>query len=147
MTSPKIAAAEALFTTLSPFQDIGCLPLKTVREFRESEMLSRLAFDFGSTTLQVEAIADDDTVAISLRNRPTAQDGEIDASTRQPWCDLIGKEFGWGWVTINQQGYLDGVLLSFSGITPQVVINVIASSLKVGQIAMSTEAPRSEVTR
>ena len=121
------------------------MPLRAVREFRALEMLSGLELDFGSTTLLIQAIADDDTVAISTGNRPAAEGGETDASSRQPWCDLIGQSFCWGWVTINQQGYLDGVLLSFSDIFPQVVINVIASELKIGQIAKI--ADRSEVIK
>jgi Family of unknown function (DUF6334) len=113
MTSPRIAAAEALLPILSPFGEIGCVPLKAVRESYVFEMVSRLAFDFGHATLLIEAIADDDTVAISTSIPSTAEEGATDVSGREPWRDLIAKEFGWGWVTINQQGYLDGVLLSF----------------------------------
>lgn len=52
----------------------------------------------------------------------------------EPWQKLIGKECGWTWVTINQQGYRDGVLLSFSGIVPSVMLHVIASSIEVFRI-------------
>jgi len=44
------------------------------------------------------------------------------------------KSFGWGWLTINQQGYIDGDMLSFAGITPRLLITVVASSLKVSGI-------------
>jgi hypothetical protein len=141
-----MAAANALRPILSCFEDVGCAPLKAVRETHVLEMLSRLSLDFDSTTLFVEAIADDDTVAISAGNRPAAEDGEIDVSDQQPWRELIGKEFGWGWVTINQQGYLDGILLSFSGITPRIAINVAASELKVGQIAVVAHVNHGEAT-
>jgi hypothetical protein len=48
----------------------------------------------------------------------------------EPWRNLIGQAFGWGWITINQQDALDGILLSFDGIIPLVMLNVIASSIK-----------------
>ena len=45
------------------------------------------------------------------------------------------KTFGWGWVAIDQQGYCDGLLLSFEAIVfPEIVLNVVASSIKVGAV-------------
>jgi hypothetical protein len=35
---------------------------------------------------------------------------------------------------VNQQGYLDGVLLSFGGVIPQLLITVVASSLKTRKV-------------
>ena len=39
-----------------------------------------------------------------------------------------------GSITINQQNYLDGVLLSFDDIRPDIALNVMASSIYVGCI-------------
>jgi hypothetical protein len=50
------------------------------------------------------------------------------------WKELLGKECGWTWVAINQQGYCDGVMLSFDGIVPTVLLHVIASSIEVFSI-------------
>jgi hypothetical protein len=50
------------------------------------------------------------------------------------WREFVGQPFGWGWAVMNQQGYSDGVLLSFGGVTPQVLLEVIASSLKTHRI-------------
>jgi hypothetical protein len=45
-------------------------------------------------------------------------------------------QFGWGWITMNQQGYCDGLLLSFGKVIfPQLVLNVMASAIEVGKIA------------
>lgn len=48
-----------------------------------------------------------------------------------PWSEYIGKECGWTWLAINQQGYCDSALLSFDGIVPCVLLNVMASSINV----------------
>ena len=59
----------------------------------------------------------------------------VDVSSNEPWVNFIGKVFGWGWITLNQQGYCDGVLLSFEQVVfPEVALNVIASSIKVGVV-------------
>lgn len=65
---------------------------------------------------------------------------EITAAGRKalvaaPWKKLLGKELGWTWVAINQQGYRDSVMLSFDGIVPTILLHVIASSIEVFTIA------------
>jgi hypothetical protein len=67
----------------------------------------------------VDAEPYDDTIVFHLSsNKDLKTDGWIDASPCEPWSGLIGEPFGWGWITINQQDALDGILLSFRGITP-----------------------------
>jgi hypothetical protein len=104
--------------------------LKTVRQTITEESITVIRLDFGSKALIIEA-EEDDTVTISIRDG-LPQDGEI--NNQQQWIDLIGKPMGWGWVTVNQQGYLDGVLLSFDGVIPQLLITVVASSLKTKRV-------------
>jgi len=53
-----------------------------------------------------------------------------------PWKKFLGKELGWTWVAVNQQGYCDSVMLSFDGIVPTILLNVVASSIKVCTIAI-----------
>ena len=48
-----------------------------------------------------------------------------------PWAEYIGKECGWTWIAFNQQGYCDSALISFDGIVPCVLLNVMASSIDV----------------
>ena len=57
-----------------------------------------------------------------------------DLSSSSFWRGFLGQPFGWGWVATNQQGYRDAVMLSFGGITPQVMFEVIASSMKMHRI-------------
>jgi hypothetical protein len=53
------------------------------------------------------------------------------------WSGLIGKPMGWGWLVVNQQGYLDSVLLSFGGVVPEVAIIVVASALKLRRVSLT----------
>ena len=93
--------------------------------------LGKIVLGFDQDSLLVEAEPYDDTITIHLiSNNDRSTDGWIDASHSKPWSSFIGKTFGWGWITINQQGYIDGILLSFDGIWPQVMLNVMASSIK-----------------
>ncbi len=48
-----------------------------------------------------------------------------------PWKRLIGKECGWTWMALNQQGYCDSAMLSFEGIVPTVLLHAIASSIEL----------------
>ena len=98
--------------------------------------LDKLIFNFGQISLIVTADENDDSIDIAAAGttEPPHVVG-VDKSQLHPWNNIIGKPFGWGWVTVNQQGYCDGLLLGFGGIFPQIVLNVIASSIKVGVIS------------
>jgi hypothetical protein len=131
MTSTvKLKAAEALLPLLSVFHEVDGALLKAVRQTITEESISVISLDFGSKALIIEA-EEDDTVTISIKDG-LPQGDEI--NNQQQWIDLIGKPMGWGWVTVNQQGYLDGVLLSFDGVIPQLLITVVASSLKTKRV-------------
>jgi len=130
-----MAAAEALFPMLTPFHEVSGLALETVEEIWEDGSLVRISLSFVSKTLHITADADDDTVDLTVETIPgleCRQTRNPDCST--PWNDFLHQEFGWGSVTINQNGYIDGLLLSFDGIIPQLIVNVFASSLKVSRI-------------
>ncbi len=60
--------------------------------------------------------------SINVRSVKTLQLG------RKSVCVLI----------MNQQGYIDGLLIGFDGIEPQVLLNVVASSIKVSQITRAS---------
>lgn len=136
MTSTKTRAAEALFPLLSSFHALNGLSLKDVRQNRVDDTVVSIVLDFDSKVLILAADEDDDTIEIVVRDSSDSQEpspGGLLGHTN-PWQRFIRKEFGWGWVTINQQGYLDGVLLSFDGISPQLIVTVVASSLKINDI-------------
>lgn len=146
MTTIKRQTGEALFPFLSAFHDVNGLTLKAVTLGSSSGESPTIIFlDFGSKCLAVRADGEDDTVEFwSLDPGLSGSIAKSDASGMFPWKAFIGREFGWGWVTVNQQGYLDGIVLSFGGITPQVLITVVASSLKVAEIGIPTQSIATE---
>ncbi len=135
MTTVKTKIAETMFPMLSPFQLISDQPLQIVSQVYTKGSLGRLILDFGSRSLVIAADENDDSIEFSVvEATDLRKDDAIDASHSDPWNAFIGKAFGWGWVTVNQQGYCDGLLLSFEGIIPHLALNVVASSIKVGMI-------------
>jgi Family of unknown function (DUF6334) len=130
-----------LDSLLLEFEGINRQVLRAVwRVYREAS-LGKIVLGFDQDSLVVEAVSYDDTITIHLiSNNDRNADGWIDASHSKPWSRFIGKTFGWGWITINQQGYLDGILLSFDGIWPQVMLNVMASSIKESIIHPSSDS-------
>lgn len=141
MTTIKRQTAEALFPLLSAFHDVNGLTLKAVSSGSSEESPASIILDFGPKCLVVRADGEDDTVEFwSIDSPLSAGIPKNDASDIFPWKESIGREFGWGWVTVNQQGYLDGIVLSFGGITPQLLITVVASSLKVAEIGIPTQS-------
>ncbi|MBI3658547.1 MAG: hypothetical protein HY232_19250 [Acidobacteria bacterium] len=136
MTTVKTRAARALSPLLSVFHSISGQPLQAVWQIYTEGSLDRLILDFGSSSLVVIADENDDSIDCKISDATDLHKaGSVDASHLAPWNSFVGKSFGWGWVTINQQGYCDGLLLSFEGIIPQLALNVMASSIKVGMIA------------
>jgi len=136
MTTGRDEVAEVLAPVLSAFHSIGEEPLQAVWWFCRDGSTSELVLDFGAVSLVVIADENDDSIGIAGAETVTlCNAGRTCGSHLEPWSRLIGKPFGWGWVTVNQQGYCDGLLLSFGGIVPQVSLNVVASSIKVATVA------------
>ena len=132
MRDPKTKAAEALSPMLSSFNRITQQRLDSVWETRNEGSLERLILMFGPTVFAITADADDDSIDFVVSesfNFHSAANNEV--SQTEVWKGFIGKPFGWGWITINQQGYCDGLLLSFEGIHPELLMNVVASSIKI----------------
>lgn len=141
MTTVKTRAAEALAPMLSAFHAIDGRPLKAVRKIYTEGSLDKLVLDFGTMSLIVVADRNDDSIDIAVTDMPDVRNTDgVDGSHLEPWNKFIGKPFGWGWITINQQGYSDGLLLSFGDVVPQLILNVIASSLKVSVIRRDMDA-------
>lgn len=127
-------AAEALYPTLSAFHAVQGHALQAVREISIEGSLERVVLHFGSIILTARANEDDDTIEISVMPSDRLTVEGQDVSNVRPWRDLIGRSFGWGWLTMNQQGYVDGASFGFDGIAPQVLLNVVASSIKISRI-------------
>lgn len=131
----KTTAAEALYPTLSVFHSVSGHPLKGVWQIRAQGSVEKLVLGFGAQVLVVTADANDDSLDVDVAASADFQDADrVDVSDVAPWDAYAGKSFGWGWIAINQQGYCDGMLLSFEGIIPQLILNVVASSIKVGVV-------------
>ncbi len=138
MTTTKNGVAEALTPMLSAFHSIGDASLQGVWQFYSDGSLDKVVLDFGAVSLIIVADENDDSIDFTVTNRCDVRGaGTVDGRHREPWSGLIGKPFGWGWIIVNQQGYCDGLLLSFAGIVPQLLLNVIASSIKVSAISTS----------
>lgn len=131
MTSTvKLRAAEALFPLLTVFQEIDGARLDGVTQLGSDGAVLEIRLHVGSRFLGIKAVEEDDTIDLFLGGDQGVARGEA-VDHLQPWSNLLGKQIGWGWVMVNQQGYLDGILLSFGGVVPDLLIAVVASSLQV----------------
>lgn len=120
-----------LHATLLLFHQINGKHLKAVWRFYEGTDLDKVMLSFDEESLLIEAEPYDDTISISvLHNDERRTEGWLASSDSEPWNNFVGKSFGWGWVAINQQDALDSVLLSFEGLSPQLFLMVMASSIK-----------------
>jgi hypothetical protein len=130
-----LAIGQALFPKLSAFHEIGHKPLRGVWHVTELACLDRVILNFGLVSLIVAAAANDDSIdfVISKTADLTAMPRQ-DVSESVFWKESVGQPFGWGWVTVNQQGYCDGLLISFGGMEPQIIANVIASSIRLRRV-------------
>jgi uncharacterized protein DUF6334 len=130
-----------LHPLLLEFHGINGQALRAVWRVYEEGCLDKIILGFDQNSLVVEAEPYDDTIKFySISNNDRDTDGWIDATHSKPSSSFIGKTFGWGWITINQQDALDGILLSFDGIIPQVMLNVMASSIKESIIHSSSDS-------
>jgi hypothetical protein len=117
--------------------------LSGVFERETDECRDGLLLVFSTKTLLFEANEDDDTISVTCGSVTTSNHRSSFRPIRTAiWQPLVGKPFGWGWVTVNQQGYCDGALLSFDGITPSVLLGVIASSIEVSTVTSENDKER-----
>jgi hypothetical protein len=131
----KVNTAKALDPMLSRFLSVSGLVLRAVWQFVDEGCLDRILLDFGQSSLVVAVNRDDDSVDFWVEASTDSKKlGWVEVSRLQPWKEHVGKPFGWGWVTVNQQGYCDGLLLGFGDIGPHMVLNVTASSIKIAAI-------------
>ena len=98
---------------------------------------------FTSSNLLIQANPEDDTISVASGMMLDA-DELVDLSSSEFWRGFVGQRFGWGWTVTNQQGYQDAILLSFDGISPQVMLEVAASTMKTRRVGEA--APVSDQT-
>lgn len=93
-----------------------------------SRLIDGLELRFETLTLSISAVADDDTIALSLGglDRPSLR------TSNQFLCQCLGKPLQWAWLTTNQQGYTDGIRLEFqdqSGAAAVILDIIVAASM------------------
>ena len=109
--------------------------LRGVFEHVVEECRNELVFDLADCYLLLRVEEDFDSLGIQfLETEFNPQSGYRSLNSVSPWNRFMGKECGWTWMGINQQGYVDSVMLSFAGIIPNILLHVIASSIKVFSI-------------
>jgi len=122
---------------LSEFHKIGTRVLRKVSYVWTDQCLDKIIFEFDEVSLLVEAEVEYDTIAVCCIGNDRLSDHSTAAGSTDLWNPFISKPFTWGWIMINQQNYLDGILLSFDTIMPNILLNVVASSIVVGLIQRS----------
>jgi hypothetical protein len=125
---------------LSEFHKIDGRVLRAVWYVWMHGCLDKIIFEFDEVSLLVEAETDYDTIAVRCIGNDKLSDYSTLAGSTDLWNPFIGKPFMWGWITINQQNYLDGILLSFDTIVPNILLNVAASSIEVRPIRKALDA-------
>jgi hypothetical protein len=125
-------------TALDAFQELAtsdALALLSVHERIVDGCRELIVLKFRDVMLSLGADADTDTIEVRCQDSDSLDLSGLDrVDAQQPWAEVIGKDFGWGWVTVNQQGYQDGVLLSFGGLDPSVLLSVTASAIGIYSI-------------
>ena len=102
--------ASVSFPRLSIFQSISSLPLISVGEKSSEGRLEEMVLDFGETSLIITANEEEDSLEVRAAQRPDTADF-VDVSGAEPWNKFVGKKFGRGWLTVNQLGAWDGLVL------------------------------------
>jgi hypothetical protein len=101
--------------------------------YRETDEGEEILLAFDDEYLVFSCNIDYDTIHVKFETKHIVVDDE-EFAPHPDWDRFIGKDFFWGWLTLNQQGYIDGVLLSFDGVVPEIGMNVIASRFEVLEI-------------
>ena len=120
--------------------------LKNVFEKIADGCRDEIVLDFGDCCLRIGVDIDTDTLVIRFRSMPFRSTKRwVSLRTSEPWKKCAGKECGWTWLAVNQQGYLDTVLISFDGIEPNILLQAIASSIEVFTITPEKSAAVAKV--
>ena len=107
-----------------------------------------IVLDFGDSFLSFVVESNYDTVDCRFRNKPfVSKRGYRRIGSESPWGRYIDKPCGWTWLAVNQQGYWDTALISFDAVVPNVLLNVMASSLYVFDVKGNSGEPKTSKPR
>ncbi|HLO49183.1 MAG TPA: DUF6334 family protein, partial [Kamptonema sp.] len=74
-----------------------------------------VVLSFRNRVFTIQAIADDDTIAVTSEPLTISEEQKFVSITQSPpWSRAIGRAIRWVWNLKNQQEYPDGVQLSFA---------------------------------
>src|SRR5262249_27987966 len=114
--------------------------LREVYERDVNQSRNQLILVFTTKFLVFQVNRDDDTISVFSRGIARFDKRGLSRKSRSRfWKPFIEKSFGWGWATVNQQGYYDGALLSFDDLPPAVFLEVVASSIEISGVIPQEE--------
>jgi hypothetical protein len=115
--------------------DAYAIRLPRSREYEAADLL----LDNGQCRIAVDPNTDEIVVSIHSRRVPSrvvrAGRARLDHDCL---AHLVGKKLGWSWTCYNSQGYRDAILLSVSGVVPDVIFYAIASSLRIRKVSLKS---------
>jgi hypothetical protein len=117
-----------MYDVLEPYK-LGSGDLRSV--WAHPESLELVLNTAANNSISFRIDPDDDT--LWLNDGPRREVG-IDVSASSVWQDFIGKTITYGWLSMNQNGYIDCALLGFDRAIPDVCVSVAASELKVSRL-------------
>jgi hypothetical protein len=106
-----------MLDTLAKIYDDGgrLLGVKYALFEGDPQSVTAIELRFESVSAVFRAVADDDTLAVSLGTLKLEPDETlIEAGNSAPWAECLGLGMCWAWRLTNQQGYTDGSRLEFS---------------------------------
>jgi len=109
----------------------------------DTKFVTTVALHFENVTAVFRAIADDDTLAVTLS--PLDLEPEeiaIDVSNAVPWSVCLDHKVRWAWQLTNQQGYTDGVRLEFGkpGEMARAVVELIVAASAIQMFVLPGDA-------
>ncbi len=114
---------------LQPFEQAQGRTLTAVL-CSDSDEGEEIILAFASDGLTFACGAETDALMLSWGGIGELEEAE-DLTADPAWSRLIGKELSSGWLTLNQRGHVDGALLSFDGVVPEIGLNVVAGAFEI----------------
>jgi hypothetical protein len=106
-----------------------------------------IVLSFGDCFLSFKAVPDTDTIEAQFHGKKfVAKRGCKSVCGDEPWSRYLNQDCGWTWLAINQQGYWDTALISFEAVVPNILLNVMASSIYVFAIGPMRTIKKSKAT-
>ena len=90
---------------------------------------NELALHLEDTVLLVSVNIDTDEVIVMTCADASSLTSANEWTEIEALKEYVGYELGWSWIARNYLGYADTLMLSFSGIEPEIALCAVASTL------------------